>query len=205
MKFVSHSQAGQDLFCQSIVGYKIKGTFVDVGACHPVELSNTFALEEEYLWSGVLVDSNADAIRQCSETRNSPAYVCDARTCDWRTVLKTLQPTWASFPVLDYASVDVDEHTTEALRNLLLGSAIRFAVITVEHDHYQRGGRLRKPNRDILLRHGYEIIAADVHHDGCNFEDWAVSPDLVNMEIAEQFRSNDLDWRDILKQGGIEL
>jgi hypothetical protein len=194
----SYSQAGQDLAVMAILHGNMRGRFVDFGSSHPTELSNTYALEQ-LGWRGILLDSNINAIEMCREQRVSPAICDNAVTCDWRSLIsKHIECPEQS---IDYASVDVDEHTHAALCNLLR-SGSRFRVLTVEHDFYARGERLRQPNRQILREYGYELIAADVRHNDCTFEDWFVAPDLVDMTAANGFRSEGLDWADVLKQGG---
>ncbi len=195
MNFTSHSQAGQDRAVFAMLGARILGYFVDVGASHPVELSNTYTLEQQLGWTGILLDSSPEAIALCKEHRRSKAICADARSFDWR-------PELAIFPtVLDYASVDVDPHTHIALHNLMQAGK-RFRVITAEHDFYQRGDSLRIPNRELLARLGYELIAADVHSNGCCFEDWFVLPAEVDLARVEPFRSVGLDWAAVLRKGG---
>lgn len=194
MKFVSHSQAGQDAFLNAVL-QKLDGSFVDVGCSHPVELSNTFALEQ-LGWTGVMLDSSPDAVALCQAQRRSKVICGDARQFDWRPELSSFPP------VIDYASVDVDAHNHIALHNLMQ-SGKRFRVMTVEHDAYQRGDALRIPNRELLARLGYELIAADVHSNGCCFEDWFVLPPEVDMARVEPFHSTGLEWQAVLRKGGV--
>lgn len=201
MTFSSHSQAGQDLAVITLLNGKPNGTFIDFGCSHPTELSNTYALEQ-LGWRGILLDSSINAIELCRAHRLSPAICDNAVTCDWRSLIAKHIP--VSPEIISYASVDVDEHTHAALCNLLR-SGSRFRVMTVEHDQYARGDRLREPNRQLLREHGYQIIAADVRNEGCAFEDWCVAPDLVDLAIAERFRSTGLEWQQVLKQAGITL
>lgn len=189
----THSQAGQDLFVAALLPHN-EGTFIDIGCSHPTELSNTYALEQERGWRGVLMDSNLNSIGLCVRDRKSLPICADATNFDWTTTLQHL----GKMPI-DYLSLDVDEWTHAALLNLLKAKP-RFCVITIEHDQYQRGDRLRIPNRSILAAEGYDLIAADVHSNGCCFEDWWVARGLS--ERANKFRSVGFDWADVLKQGG---
>ncbi len=52
------SQLGQDFFALSMNGMKRGGYFVEVGAHHGEQLSNTWLLEKEYGWNGLLVEPN---------------------------------------------------------------------------------------------------------------------------------------------------
>lgn len=198
MNFQSHSQAGQDLFVHALLPQST-GWYVEAGCAHPIELSNTYALEQ-LGWRGAGVDLDPGAVELHRKLRTNAVWQGDATRIDWEAKLLMVRPEVG--PVVDYASVDIDEYTHEALLNLLLHSGRRFRVLTVEHDHYQRGDLLRLPNRAMLAAHGYELLCADVHNTGCNFEDWFVDPKLVDMAKAGRFRSTGLDWRDVLKQGG---
>ena len=192
MNFVSQSQAGQDVFCNHVIPVN-NGMFVDIGCGHPIEKNNTYALEQ-IGWSGFLIDGNSDVEALCRELRVSPMAHADARSYDW---------SWQSkiYLCVDYASVDVDEHTNAALVNLL-SFPWSFRVLTIEHDAYLRGDRLRVPNRELMKSRGYDLLCADVHDNGCCFEDWYVHPLLVDMTLAEPFRSSGLDWKEVLKKGG---
>jgi hypothetical protein len=201
----SRSQAGQDIFTTTIIPSPTGRTFLDIGASHPELWSNTKALEE-LGWKGVLVDSALDSINMCKESRTSPAICCDACTCSWPILLRTHLPQSVvgdSFKI-DYASVDIDEWTHEALKNLL-AAKIRPAVMTVEHDFYQRGDRLRIPNRRVLTAAGFQLIAGDVRSNGCIFEDWWVAPELVDINRAMKFDCHGCDWKDVLRTGGVEI
>ena len=53
-----HSQFKQDEHILKIFRYKTKGTFIDLAANEPVDISNTFALERDYDWTGWCIDAN---------------------------------------------------------------------------------------------------------------------------------------------------
>jgi len=52
----SKSQLRQDLFVLSELNYKRNGYFVEFGATNGIDLSNTYLLETEYGWNGILVE-----------------------------------------------------------------------------------------------------------------------------------------------------
>jgi hypothetical protein len=50
----SKAQLRQDLFVLSETHYKRNGYFVEFGAANGIDLSNTYLLETEFSWSGIL-------------------------------------------------------------------------------------------------------------------------------------------------------
>lgn len=191
--FKPEAQAGQDRFALAICD-KPDGTFVDIGCAHPIVLNNTIALER-IGWIGVLLEGNPVYVDECRALRRSPLFQADARTFDWGPPLSGFADP------IDFASIDVDENSFEAFRTLLATSRRRFRVVTIEHDFYSRGDRIRIPIRALAKENGYELIAADVVDHDLMFEDWFVIPELVDMTVANKFVSTGLDWRKVLALG----
>ena len=52
----ARGQALQDLFVVAITQGKTNGTFLEIGAAHPVHTNNTYLLETEFGWSGTSID-----------------------------------------------------------------------------------------------------------------------------------------------------
>ena len=52
----SKSQLRQDLFVLNQLNFKKEGYFVEFGATNGLDLSNTYLLEKEYLWKGILAE-----------------------------------------------------------------------------------------------------------------------------------------------------
>jgi FkbM family methyltransferase len=52
----SKSQLRQDMFVLSELNYKRNGYFVEFGATNGIDLSNTYLLETEYGWNGILAE-----------------------------------------------------------------------------------------------------------------------------------------------------
>ena len=73
-KEMSDSQFGQDAWVLEQLDYKRNGYFVDVGAGTPIELSNTYILETQYGWSGILIEPYKPFFDQLVEVRSA---ICD--------------------------------------------------------------------------------------------------------------------------------
>lgn len=68
---VRNSQLGQDIWALYKTNFKTGGYFVEVGACHPIALSNSYLLESKYSWDGLLIEPNPDLIPQLSSQRKA--------------------------------------------------------------------------------------------------------------------------------------
>lgn len=207
--FKSYSQAAQDRFVQAVLGNKHGGTFLDVGCCHPTELSNSYALENHFAWRGLLVDSDPGAIKACREQRLSPAILADSTKLDFDAAIREA---WKHFnknfgdvllvrgmklpDFIDYLSLDVDAATTDTLENLMRHNLL-FRVVTVEHDAYRFGDGPRRLIEDIMQSFGYALVCKDVcSAEGYPFEHWYVHPSRVPSGY-EQLRCEGKRWTEI--------
>lgn len=185
----SLSQAGQDLFVSSIWPWlhdDEPNTFLDIG-CAGLTISNTLALEQ-IGWRGWLVDNSEEA-RIASVHRASPFYLDDAIRLNYLFLPQTV----------GYLSLDCDQWSMGALHRVFdTAPNTLFRVVTCEHDSYQRGETLRTPMLELLADAGYDVLCADVCHEGKPFEIWAVHPDIVDMERADKFRRDKpTEWKDM--------
>ena len=125
-------------------------------------------------------------------------YQADAMAFDYRTVPDRC----------DYLQIDIHPSTN----NLNLLEQIlpdhRFGVITFEHDawdHTQESARARSHSRQVLERHGYELVISDVtvpfgHGNGIgeepiNFEDWWIDPDVIPETVWSVYQDLDASGR----------
>lgn len=82
----ANSQLGQDLFVLSELDFKMNGYFVEFGATDGVDLSNTWMLEKEFGWSGILAEPGRRWHRNLRQNRS-----CGIETnCVWRESNATL-------------------------------------------------------------------------------------------------------------------
>lgn len=195
----SHSQAGQDLFVRQVLG-DISGTFLEIGTNNPVEINNTYELEQAG-WRGLLVDNSVDSMLACEKHRKSAFLLTDAaKPQDWIAALRQAEEINHGASLhppryVDYLSLDIDEATLACLSNLPLAD-LRFRVITLEHDNYRFPGR-RDAMLDILRHHKYDVLCADVCDQGLSFEIWAVDPLMTDPGEAAKFRRDKpTEWRE---------
>uniref|UniRef100_A0A7S2T185 Methyltransferase FkbM domain-containing protein n=1 Tax=Chloropicon primus TaxID=1764295 RepID=A0A7S2T185_9CHLO len=69
----SYSQLGQDVWVYNALGHKRGGYFVELGAGDGIELSNTFALETHFGWTGVCIECSRQFQALCRNRR----CICD--------------------------------------------------------------------------------------------------------------------------------
>jgi hypothetical protein len=112
-----YSQKGQDRWLIERVFHKrTGGYFVDVGAGDGRTHSNTYVLEKDYGWTGVLIDANPAYVGPLKEYRRSPSVLAcvDRESRD------------VSFLCLGYMSgivADDTDHASKKRRHLLLKHA----------------------------------------------------------------------------------
>jgi hypothetical protein len=191
------SQALQDLFVISILKNKKNGYFLEIGANHPIAGNNTYILEKEYGWKGLMIEYDSSFEQLYKDLRPNSIYnIQDARLVDYRGILDTNE-----FPCnLDYLQIDLDVDNKSTLDTLILldntcFDKYNFATITFEHDIYTGNYfNTRELSREIFQKRGYELVFPDVavFFEGrhCPFEDWYVHPDLVDMDYVNKIRSN---------------
>jgi hypothetical protein len=67
---LSKSQLKQDIFVLNELNFKKEGYFVEFGAANGKFLSNTFLLEREFNWSGILVEPSKIFHEEIFNSRN---------------------------------------------------------------------------------------------------------------------------------------
>lgn len=172
MNFVSFSQAGQDLWVTQVLKGLRGGWYLDIGANDPVVISNTWALDFQLGWNGVLIENDPNCIADLRAKRSGIVISTDATTFDYASLARH---------DFDYLSLDVDSASLDALMKLLAGG-ITFRCATIEHDVYRFGDGPRTAMRDLLTRAGYALAKADIcnpEHPDMPYEDWWVDPKRI--------------------------
>jgi len=189
------SQAMQDAFAMLCTGRKRNGTYVDLGAGHYANGSNTFRLEVEFGWSGIAAEKDVELAAEFLSKRAGNNFFYDALDSNLPSAIRALA---GSEGIIDFLSLDLEppELTLSCLVGLPLED-VRFAVICCEHDVYRRPRSIKNAMRGILEGYGYVRVVEDVRmlgngqtedgRDICHLvpvEDWWVHPSLVNVRNA---------------------
>ena len=204
----TYSQAFQDIFVITMLNNKYNGYFLEIGSNHPITNNNSYLLEKEFNWKGLMIeyDQSFKDLYE-SERLNSIYELNDARKVNYKKIMDD-----NNFPKqMDYLQIDLDVNNKSTLDTLLLlnGTVLNeytFATITFEHDIYSGDYfNTRELSRKIFMERGYILVFPDVsvfwEGDYKPFEDWYVHPDLVNMDYINQIKSQDsLNCNEIIKQ-----
>lgn len=168
-----YSQAGQDRFILETLKYKKYGTYVEIGAYHSKEISNTYILEKEYFWRGIGVEIDPSRVIEYNRNRVNKCIEADARYLDYKTLFEH-----SHMPKqIDYLQIDIEPapNSLLALKSIPFDE-YRFSVITFEHDLYANSdnARIKQEQYDILSGYGYTLVKDNVvcNHPDLPFEDW---------------------------------
>lgn len=174
---MSYSQAGQDMFVLETLKYKQYGTYVEIGAYHSTEMSNTYLLEKDYFWRGIGVEIVPERVIEYNTNRNNPCIEADATILDYEALFKS-----HNMPNrIDYLQLDIEpaHNTLAALKRIPLDK-YRFSVITFEHDLYAdpNNAAIKQDQINILWANGYKLVKENVIFEEWNaiFEDWWIDP-----------------------------
>ena len=174
---LSKSQFRQDLFALKELKIKKNGFFVEFGATDGVSGSNTFLLEKEFGYKGILAEPNPKQRKNIEKKRN--AIIVEE--CIWAKSGKNVNLTddgdlsavdlfktnKFSFTVktisltdmlekhnapslIDYLSIDTEGSEFDILSNHDF-SKYNFSVITVEHNYTEQREKIHK----LLSKNGY--------------------------------------------------
>lgn len=201
--FSPNGQAFQDAYVLNILKFKRNGFFLEIGSHDAIHISNTYKLEKEFDWTGLMVDCEhcyEDSYK--THRPNSKYAIADATNLDYKTLFETY-----NFPAnMDYLQIDLEVSNKSTLNVLLhldatLFDTYKFATVTFEHDIY-RGDFFdtRVQSRAIFERRGYVRVFSDVKGDTFPFEDWYVHPDLVDMTYINKIKHEEsMEAKDIIK------
>jgi len=180
------SQCYQDMFVLCMTDGKMNGTYVEIGAGHPIISNNTALLESLYQWKGIGLEIKEHEANLYNDQRQNFIALGDALEADYAALFEEVE----LGPVFDYLQVDCEpaQVTFDALKKVDL-SKFKFATITFEHDSYNDGPEVRDASREYLESFGYVLIADNISVDDQHpFEDWWAHPDLVSADIIDAMK-----------------
>ena len=183
-------QVEQDKFVLNILKYKKNGFFLEIGSADPIICNNSYILEKNYNWKGIMVEYNNNFLDNYKiERQNSIHIINDATTIDYKNLFEE-----NNVPInLDYLQIDLEVRNGSTLNtlkklNLEVMDKHKFATITFEHDIYISNYlNTRVESRKIFQNRGYIRVLSDINDSGNPFEDWYIHPDLVEMELVNEF------------------
>jgi hypothetical protein len=177
--------SAQEEFVLDLLENKKGGYYVELGAFHSKNGSNTNKLENEFGWKGVSFEIKDELRKEFNENRSNPC-MGDALDFNYMSYFEE-----NLFPKqIDYLQVDIDSgykpdgrpdgSAYTSLHGLLAVplNSYRFTVVTFEHDAnmYWRNIGMRDVQREILDSLGYSLVVRT------ESEDWWVDPSVVDLE-----------------------
>lgn len=201
------SQSSQDIFVRTLTKCKNNGTFLEIGSNDPITHNNTYILENEHNYRGIMVEYNNSFETAYKIHRPNSIYIInDAQKIDYRTVLDS-----NNFPTeMDYLQIDLDVNNRSTLNvlellNVSVFDKYKFATVTFEHDIYTGDYfNTREISRNIFKERGYILVFPDVsvfwENKYCKFEDWYVHKDLISIDVINTIKSDvSLSHHEIVK------
>lgn len=185
MTQVWNNRSAQEDFVLNVLNNKKGGHYVELGAFHSKNGSNTNRLENEFDWKGVSFEIKEELKKEFNENRSNP---CMGDALDFNYISYFEEN---NFPKqIDYLQVDIDAGYRKdgrpdgsaytSLHGLLAVplNSYRFTVITFEHDAnmYWRNDVMRDVQREILDSLGYSLVVRT------ESEDWWIDPNVIGLE-----------------------
>ena len=183
-----NGQILQDKFVLNLLNFKQNGTFIEIGTNDPIKNNNTYILENDFNWNGILVEYDDKFEQMYKQKRKSKYIIKDAQQIDFLQLLQTNNMPYN----IDYLQIDLEVVNGSTINVLYhfdkhIFDTYKFATITFEHDMYRENGKYnntREVSRDIFEKRGYKRIFEDVNQEyNIIFEDWYIHPDLVDNKL----------------------
>ncbi len=187
----SFAQAHQDLFVLAMTEAREKGSYIEVGAGHPFQDSNTALLEIDFGYTGHSFEWDSDLCRLFTNCRKNPCLRADVMNFDFDEFFYQFSVAGR----VEYLSVDVDENLP--LLDKLPFNGWRFSVITFEHDFYRVGSEVMNKCRSFFASHGYTRVVSNVLTQGRDFEDWYVDPLAVPESVWAPYVAEKIEARSL--------
>ena len=204
-----YGQVAADYFVINILKHKKNGYFLEIGSSDPIYTNNSYKLETEYDWRGIMVEYDPGFLPKYQQIRPKSIHLInDARKINYLEELRK-----SNFPKnMDFLQIDLEVENRSTLDvleqfNTTVFNEYKFATVIFETDIY-RGDwyNTRARSREIFEANGYIRVFSDVmvtlperDPTDCPFEDWYVHPDLVDMSMINSIKqSNSIHFKDII-------
>jgi hypothetical protein len=194
----SYSQSGQESFVLNMLNQLAGGFYIEIGAYHSTDLSNTYLLETKFGWRGLAFEIDRKKSKEYSRMRSNLCLTADATQFNYLECFKKYEVP----SVVDYLQVDIEPafQSLAALKSLPFGQFV-FRMITFEHDLYStpENSHVQDSAFEFLESYGYRRVAKNVKSNGFPYEDWYCHPDYL--ESTENLISlpSDTEWRNFFR------
>ena len=182
----SKSQNGQDLFALLSNDFRSNGVFIEFGAYDGVIFSNTYLLEKQFGWTGILIDpipSHYESMKQnrhcklihgaITAERQESVLIEELPASDLskfvnkRKIFKKIHEVKAltlqevidqnlTSTEIDFLSIDIEGEDIEILKSLDL-SRYKIKAICVEHN-FRKGSDIII---DFMHKNGYDLVYSE--------------------------------------------
>jgi len=187
IEYMYGGQAQQDKFVLNILKEKRAGYFLEIGSNDPIQINNTYILEKNYDWSGIMVEYDPTFLPLYNKHRpNSIHIINDATKIDYKNIFQINNVPSS----IDYLQIDLEAYNGSTIQTLQkldtdIFDNYTFATVTFEHDIYRTNNyNTRELSRTIFNKRGYVRVFNDVANGSNPFEDWYVHPTLVDMNYV---------------------
>jgi hypothetical protein len=204
-----YGQVAADYFVINVLKHKKNGYYLEIGSNDPIFCNNSYKLETEYDWKGIMVEYDSGFLPKYQQIRPKSIHLInDARNINYLEELRK-----SNYPKnMDFLQIDLEvenRSTIDVLEqfNSNVFGEYKFATVIFETDIY-RGDwyNTRARSREIFEANGYVRVFSDVMislpeigRGDCPFEDWYVHPDLVDMSMINSIKqSNSIHFKDII-------
>jgi hypothetical protein len=108
-------QAEQDKFVLNVLKNKKNGYFLEIGSNHPIDINNSYLLEKNYNWKGIMVEYDSKFLSLYKQHRpNSIHVINDATKVDYKNIFEK-----NNMPLnFDYLQIDLEANNGSTLKTL---------------------------------------------------------------------------------------
>jgi FkbM family methyltransferase len=209
-----YSQAGQDQWVDEWFSSKRNGYFLEIGAADGWGDSNTYYLEKELDWTGIIFECGVEDYIKCKTLRKKsltlPYAVWDENTnlsfqirshsvgtvgAGMPVAARTLKTIFEKHNVpllIDYISLDIEGAELNALRGFPWETHIAI-LWTIEHNLYRGEKQHKLDIYNFMIEKGYIRVREDVICKDSGmlpYEDWFVHKDYIVEEQQKKDKKN---------------